>query len=53
MEYPKDYVPYSAPRWHEPIKAKVIGKVERTKEEEEETKRKFREFLRKEGILKD
>ena len=53
MKHTEGYVPYSAPRWNEPIKAEVVGKVERTEQEHEEIKKRFREFLKKEGILKD
>ena len=45
--------PFSAPRWNEPIRAEVTGHIEFSDEEKKENKRKFREFLKKEGILKD
>ncbi|WP_304681640.1 hypothetical protein [uncultured Clostridium sp.] len=44
---------YTHRRWHEPPKVEVIGHFEMTEEEQKENKRRFRERLRKIGILKD
>ncbi|WP_294196083.1 hypothetical protein [uncultured Clostridium sp.] len=44
---------YTHRRWHEPPKATSIGRVEISEEERKENKRRFRERLRKIGVLKD
>ncbi len=44
---------YTHRRWHEPPKAEVIGYREISEEERKENKRRFRERLRKIGVLKD
>lgn len=40
-------------RWTDPPKAMVIGHFERTEEEKATDKKRFREHLRKIGVLKD
>ena len=47
MKHTEGYVPYSAPRWNEPIKAEVVGKVERTEQEHEEIKKKISWIFKK------
>ncbi|MEK4359916.1 hypothetical protein NYE48_23110 [Paenibacillus sp. FSL M7-1455] len=45
--------PFSDPRWNDTSKPKIIGHIERTEEEREVDKKRFRDHLRKIGVLKD
>lgn len=45
--------PFSDPRWTQPLGGKVIRKVEFTEEEKQENKKKFREHLKKIGVIKE
>ncbi|MBJ6360862.1 hypothetical protein ACFOQM_06060 [Paenibacillus sp. GCM10012307] len=45
--------PFSDPRWNDSGNPKVIGHFKRTEEERAADKQRFRDHLRKVGILKD
>jgi len=45
--------PFSDSRWNDTSKPKIIGHIERTEEEREADKERFRDHLRKIGVLKD
>lgn len=49
----EDKKPFSDPRWNDLGKPKIIGYVERTEEERDADKKRFRDHLRKIGVLKD
>ena len=53
MNSKKENKPYSAARWNEPIAAKVTGKKIFSEKEKAQNERKFREFLKQRGILKN
>ncbi|MFC4305788.1 hypothetical protein [Cohnella boryungensis] len=48
-----DKKPFSDPRWNDTSKPKVIGHFDRTDEERATDKKKFREHLKKIGVLKE
>lgn len=45
--------PFSDPRWNDLGEPKIIGHFERTEEERAADKKRFRDHLRKIGVLKD
>jgi hypothetical protein len=48
-----DEKPFSDPRWNDMGRPKVIGRIDRTEEEQAADKQRFREHLRKIGVLND
>lgn len=53
MEDKKKHVPFCAPRWNDDMGGIVTGHVETTEEERDKSKKEFRDFLKKQGVLKD
>lgn len=49
----EDKKPFSDPRWNDLGKPKIIGYIERTEGERAADKERFRNHLRKIGVLKD
>lgn len=45
--------PFSDPRWNDLGKPKIIGYNETSEQEQEQNKAKFREHLKKIGVIKD